>query len=76
MIKSRCRWLWLRIPGQRWSEASRPNVAMSLRFKRDLNKAAANVRKHGVSFSEAVTVFSDPVAYTVEDEAHSATEER
>lgn len=30
-------------------------------------KAATNVRKHGVSFEEAETVFTDPLALAVED---------
>src|SRR6266852_4027777 len=33
-------------------------------FEYDPNKAAANVRKHGVQFSEAVGVFSDDYAIT------------
>ncbi len=49
---------------------------MSLRFDWDRTKAAANFRKHGVSFSEAITVFMDPLAYTIEDVAHSGSERR
>ena len=30
-------------------------------------KAEANLRKHGVSFEEAVTVFADPLAIIVSD---------
>jgi hypothetical protein len=30
-------------------------------------EAAANVRKHGVSFADAEGVFSDPLALTIED---------
>jgi len=30
-------------------------------------KAASNLRKHGVSFLEAVTVFADPLALVVAD---------
>jgi hypothetical protein len=40
---------------------------MSLRFTWDPEKARANERKHGVSFQEAVTVFSDPLAFGLED---------
>lgn len=32
----------------------------SLRFEWDPRKAAANLARHGVSFEEALTVFSDP----------------
>lgn len=36
-------------------------------FTWDPRKAAANVRKHGVSFDEAATVFGDPLALAIED---------
>jgi uncharacterized DUF497 family protein len=49
---------------------------MSLRFEWDPEKAAANLAKHGVSFEEALTVFSDPVARIFDDEDHSSEEER
>ena len=39
-------------------------------------KAAANVRKHGVPFELACTVFNDPLLLTVGDLEHSETEER
>jgi uncharacterized DUF497 family protein len=38
-----------------------------MRFSYDPAKAAANVRKHGVSFADAEGVFSDPLAVTIED---------
>jgi uncharacterized DUF497 family protein len=38
-----------------------------VRFTWDPRKAAANVRKHGVTFEEAVTVFADPLALLVTD---------
>ena len=38
-----------------------------MRFTWDPRKAAANVRKHGVTFEEAVTVFADPLALLVTD---------
>jgi uncharacterized DUF497 family protein len=37
-------------------------------------KAATNVRKHGVSFEEASTVFDDAVSVTIEDDEHSYEE--
>ena len=49
---------------------------MALRFRYDPQKARANLSKHGVSFAEAQTVFEDPLAYTVWDEAHSDDEQR
>jgi uncharacterized DUF497 family protein len=47
-----------------------------VRFEWDPRKAEANLRKHGVSFDEAATVFGDPLAATVSDPDHSADEAR
>ena len=47
-----------------------------LRFEWDPRKAAANLRKHGVSFTEAETVFMDEHGLLLEDPDHSATEDR
>lgn len=47
-----------------------------MNFERDPAKAQRNRRKHGVSFEEAVTVFGDPLALTLLDPDHSASEER
>ena len=49
---------------------------MGLRFEWDGSKAAANLKKHGVSFEEATTVFSDPLALTISDPDHSDSENR
>ena len=49
---------------------------MPLRFAWDARKAAANLRKHGVSFTEAATAFEDPLSITIRDPDHSAYEER
>jgi uncharacterized protein len=38
-----------------------------VRIEWDPNKAAANLREHGVSFSEAATVLNDDQALTRED---------
>lgn len=45
-------------------------------FEWDPNKAAANVRKHGVQFSEALGVFSDDNAITVNDGESDPDEQR
>jgi uncharacterized DUF497 family protein len=45
-------------------------------FEWDAAKAAANLRKHGVSFGEAATVFADPNALDGPDLAHSTQEAR
>ena len=45
-------------------------------FEWDLKKAAANLRKHKVSFAEAASVFLDPLARTFSDPDHSDEEDR
>ena len=45
-------------------------------FEWDELKAAANLRKHGVAFELACTVFHDPRLLTAADLEHSGTEER
>ena len=42
--------------------------------QRDEEKAASNLRKHGVTFDQAGTVFADPLAVIFDDEAHSQDE--
>lgn len=42
----------------------------------DAVKAQSNLAKHGVSFAQAATVLTDPLALTVFDAARSETEER
>jgi hypothetical protein len=45
-------------------------------FTWDTRKAIINLRKHGVSFEEAATVFGDPNALDWEDREHSRLEAR
>ena len=45
-------------------------------FEWDDNKASINEQKHGVSFTEAITVFSDPLELTIPDPDHSQGEFR
>jgi uncharacterized DUF497 family protein len=45
-------------------------------YEWDTAKAAANVRKHGVSFEEAASVFHDPAAITFLDPDQSQEEDR
>ncbi|HEV7671256.1 MAG TPA: BrnT family toxin [Thermoanaerobaculia bacterium] len=47
-----------------------------MRFHWDPVKARANLRKHGVSFEEATTVYGDLLATTVQDPDHSDQEAR
>ena len=49
---------------------------MSLEFEWDEAKARKNIKKHGVSFGEASTVFGDPLARTIPDPLHSEGEDR
>ena len=45
-------------------------------FEWDEAKAAANLRKHGVSFELASSIFGDPRILTLADMTHSESEER
>ena len=47
-----------------------------MQFEWDREKAQRNLRKHGVSFDEAVTVFYDPLSATFDDPNHSVGEQR
>lgn len=49
---------------------------MRYNFDWDPAKAKSNVRKHGVAFDRAATVFRDPNALSVFDDEHSEEEER
>ena len=49
---------------------------MSVEFEWDPLKAAANWRKHGVSFYEAMTVFGDDDGVLIHDLEHSTHEDR
>jgi uncharacterized protein len=49
---------------------------MSLAFEWDEKKAKQNLKKHGVSFEEASTIFGDPLARTIHDPLHSGEEDR
>jgi len=53
------------------------NVHMnSLRFQWEPRKASANLKKHGVSFEEAKSVFYDESAKLISDPDHSEDEDR
>ena len=49
---------------------------MALEFEWHVGKARVNLKKHGVSFEEATTVFADPLSVTIADPEHSAEEDR
>jgi uncharacterized DUF497 family protein len=44
---------------------------VSVVFKRDSRKAAANVKKHGIDFHEAAAVLDDTLSTTFPDTGHS-----
>ncbi len=53
------------------------NVHMnSLRIEWDSRKASSNLKKHGISFEEAKSVFYDEHAKLIDDPDHSIDEER
>jgi uncharacterized DUF497 family protein len=53
------------------------NVHMNLlRFEWEPQKASANLKKHGVSFEEAKSVFYDERARLISDPDHSEDEDR
>jgi uncharacterized DUF497 family protein len=47
-----------------------------LEFEWNAEKAAFNMRKHGISFLEAATAFSDALSLTINDPDHSENEDR
>jgi len=49
---------------------------MVLTFEWNENKSKRNLKKHGVDFEEAKTIFNDPFALTIDDPDHSVVEAR
>ncbi len=47
-----------------------------MKFEWDPVKALRNKKKHGITFSEALTVFNDPLELTIPDPDHSSGEFR
>lgn len=45
-------------------------------FEWNPEKAEANLKKHGVSFEEAMSIFLDPLSLTIADPLHSDEEDR
>lgn len=45
-------------------------------FDWDPNKERANIRKHGISFRQAATIFRDPNQLSLFDDKHEEKEER
>ena len=49
---------------------------MTIEFQWDSDKAHSNVKKHRVTFEEAVSAFYDPLSLTIPDPDHSEGERR
>ena len=47
-----------------------------LKFEWDENKNKTNIKKHGISFEEASSVFYDDDALIINDQSHSQNEDR
>ncbi len=47
-----------------------------MKLEWDPAKALSNLARHRVSFEEATTIFGDPLSVTVQDLAHSESEDR
>jgi uncharacterized DUF497 family protein len=51
-------------------------IDTTMLFEWDNEKARLNLKKHGISFEEAATVFYDPLSTTFDDPDHSKVEHR
>ncbi len=49
---------------------------MAIKFEWNPRKARRNLRKHGIGFDEASTVFADTLSISIPDPSHSEDEER
>jgi len=47
-----------------------------MNFEWDPKKSDANIKKHGISFHEASSIFGDPLSVTFNDPDHSIREHR
>ncbi len=47
-----------------------------MEFEWDTGKESENLRKHGVTFLEAIETFSDPAGFSMRDRKHSGEEDR
>ena len=59
-----------------WAQRSDKTYTDPLTFAWDPQKAEENLRKHGVDFREAATVFDDSLSTTFPDDDHSSGERR
>jgi uncharacterized DUF497 family protein len=52
------------------------SLSHTMKFEWDPDKAARNLKRHGISFAEATSAFGDPLSLTVDDPDHSVGEHR
>ena len=64
------------MPTKLWAYIQEHDIIQNMKIEWDPRKAKSNLKKHGVSFEEAATALSDPMAVTGADPDHSTTEER
>jgi hypothetical protein len=62
-------------PRGSWTDPEE-ELTESMEFEWDPDEAAANARKHGIAFTEAMTIFGDPLELTIVDPDHSHDELR
>jgi len=55
------------VPEGFFAQAQKCITLICVRFTWDPKKAASNIKKHGVSFVEAASLFADPLAAMLED---------
>lgn len=58
------------------SDESQECHVMALVFSWSTEKESGNRKKHGVTFEEAMSAFSDPLSVTISDPLHSRIESR
>src|SRR5258708_14986517 len=59
-----------------WPSQKSCELTPPMEFEWDEDKAEGNLKKHKVSFTEAATVFGDPLSVTFPDPDHSTDEDR
>jgi uncharacterized DUF497 family protein len=63
-------------PTEIWLHTYKYGIRGVVEFEWDLSKEIENLRRHGISFVEAVETFSDPDGFQLRDTKHSAVEAR
>jgi len=61
---------------QLWTNLTSAANTNGVIFRWDVRKATTNLKKHGIDFREAATIFADPLSTTFPDQDHSQNEHR